>query len=119
MKCQTESSILLSAYTISGTVLVPCNHKFCQSCFRRKNAGLALSLIYIFTCPCCHFALFNNMVSIDEAILLGEAATMRTLITPKLFLPATTEIDAASRISIDAINNLVVEKMVQALVLNH
>ena len=37
-----------------------------------------ISANYKFNCPCCHTLFYENMQSIDEAILIGEAATLST-----------------------------------------
>ena len=80
MKCRAESDIRMSSSTPFGGVFGNCNHKFCQSCFRRENTNLASSLTHTFNCPCCHALFYGNMLSIDEAILIGEAATLSEFI---------------------------------------
>ena len=85
MKCQEESKKLLSSLAVFfNKITDPCDHKFCQSCFRKENADLTTSETYRFTCPCCHTLFYESTHSIDEAIILGEAATMRMYIKPQL-----------------------------------
>ena len=87
-KCRQQSDILMSFSTFFGGVTSPCDHKFCQSCFRKENTKIAFSLNCTFTCPCCYKLFFANIQSIDEAILIGEAAAMRLRLNP-ILLPAT------------------------------
>ena len=118
MKCQEESHSLLRASTYTGFIGLLCNHTFCQSCFRMENISLASSLNHEFTCPCCHSLFYGNMQSIDEAILIGEAATIRTHIYPHLLLPRSTVISEESIIRINDLNNMIIEKLKVALELN-
>ena len=115
MKCQKQSILMRSSsYDIVGL----CNHKFCQSCFRKENADIASTLAHKFICPCCHTSFYANIQSIDEAVLIGEAVTMRTHIFPSLKLAASTEITDEKIISVHAANKIVIEQLEVALQLN-
>ena len=83
MKCQNESDILLCS-TSPGGIKGLCSHRFCQSCFRIENMDLASSPPHTFKCPCCHAGFYGSIQSIDEAILLGEANTLRTNLSLRL-----------------------------------
>ena len=74
MKCQEERGILMSANRPNRL----CDHKFCQICFRKENADLACGPTYTFKCAYCNIPFYENMQSIDEAVIVGEAATIRT-----------------------------------------
>ena len=111
MKCRVDSAILLSpCYGVTGL----CDHKFCQSCFRKENIELAYSLTHTFKCPCCHSPFYDNMHSIDEAILIGEASTLYAFILPQFVFPSLVgDVTEAHEI-----NKLATEKLEEALQLN-
>ena len=121
MKCREEGAILMSTCAPFCGVIGPCHHKFCESCFRIENP---VGTICTFSCPCCHAAFFENLQSIDEAILIGEALTMTAYITPRLSIQ--TSIEAVDELSIIEFmhfciheeNKVVVEKLEAALHLN-
>ena len=115
MKCRKLCDIVLSPCTLSDGFVGDCGHKFCQSCFRKENADLASSPTYSLNCPCCHAQVYANISSIDEAVLIGEAATMRTFIFPQFL--QQRDIVLSSRDIIE-MNNLVVEKLESALLMN-
>ena len=124
MKCREKSAILLCTCTHSSVIGL-CTHKFCQTCFRQANTGLALSPTFKFICPCCHIPLYQNMRSIEEAILIGEAATLSVYLFPHLSPPSqlsfTTEdddADAEDILSYNDTNKVVIEKLEAALQLN-
>ena len=75
MKCRKETGILLSSLDLRGFVRL-CDHKFCQSCFRKENANTTINTNNTFSCPFCHASFYENMKSMDEAVLIGEAATL-------------------------------------------
>ena len=118
MKCRAESEILLSSIAHSGVFIGLCDHKCCQSCFRRENMNIIISTNNTFNCPCCHSPFYKNMISIDEAILVGEAATIRTHIIPGLLLPRGTEISEENLLRYREMNCLAIEKFENALQLN-
>ena len=114
MKCQEERAILLSSCTIFDEVFGFCHHKFCQKCFRVEN----INTTNTFYCPCCQVSLSDNMLLIDEALLIGEAATMRSFIYCQLVKPKDSELSAENLTRINNINKLVIEKLESALLLN-
>ena len=118
MKCRVESAILMSCRSYFGGVIGHCTHKFCQSCFRKENTGLDACLPLTLTCPCCHGLFYENILSIDEAILIGEAATLSIHITNHLVQAADVVIAAEDIISINNNNKLVIEMLEAALLLN-
>ena len=109
MKCRAESDILLSSIT-SFRVGGLCDHKICQSCFRKEDKDLASRPPNIYTCPCCHGLFYDNIQSIDDAILIGEAATLFNYISPQLFSVRGT-VMAGDLIRIHEMNKLVIEKL--------
>ena len=116
MKCQEKDDIILSSCTYTGYIGRFCDHTFCQSCFRKEN--IASTLSYQFTCPFCHFLFYGDMQSFDEAILIGEAATLRNHIYHQLVIPRDVAIEAEDIIRIDKINKMIIEKLELALLLN-
>ena len=80
MKCRAKSFLLSSCDRVFGN----CNHKFGLSCFKKENMTIAstISTNYKFNCPCCRTLFYENMQSIDEAILIGEAVTLSNHIAP-------------------------------------
>ena len=115
MKCRECNGFLLSpCYGAIGV----CDHKFCQSCFRKENEDLAPNPFYTFTCPCCHRPFYENMLSIDEAILIGEVASVRKHISPLLRVPESTELAANEIRKINDTNKAVIEKLESVLELN-
>ena len=124
MSCQDKSAILLCACSHSGVIGL-CDHKFCRTCFRKENRDMVLNLFYTFTCPCCHIQLYENVRSIVEAILIGEAATLSVYISTHISPPfqlsfATDDEDADDDdiLHYNDMNKLVVEKLEAALELN-
>ena len=115
MKCREDGDLLLSSYNDYGGL---CDHKFCQSCFRKENSNIANTTSYIFTCPCCHAIFHHNIQSIDEGILIGEATTLRNHKYPQLPQFKTTEISNEDTILIYDMNRLSIEKLEAALLLN-
>ena len=113
IKCGECNGILLSP--CYGRVLGNCDHKFCRSCFRIENMNLVPSPYCTFTCPCCHAPFYGNMLSIDEAILIGEVASVRKHIAPLLRIPESTELAANEVRKIDDTNKAVVERLEPAL----
>ena len=113
MKCGEKSDILMSAHRPNRL----CDHKFCQICFRKENTDLACGPIYTFKCGYCSIPFYENMQSIDEAVIVGEAATIRTHIDTHL-LPADVDIVVADVKSINKISMELVEKLESALLLN-
>ena len=70
-------------------------------------------------CPCCHKLFHESIQSIDEAILLGEANTLRTNLYPALKLPR--RIIARTEESIERVDNknkVITEKLEAALLIN-
>ena len=115
MKCIEERDILLSSCTLLGGVVGLCCHKFCQRCFKIENADLTSSLSYSFKCPCCHTLFYENMSSIDEAILIGEAATISTHICDQATRSVVSTEDA---VYVNDMIQSVIEKLESALLLN-
>ena len=76
MKCKEGSYILLSSLIYSGGVIGICDHKFCQSCFRKENTSITNIANHTFICPYCIAPVYEYIQSIDDAILIGEAATV-------------------------------------------
>ena len=118
MKCRAESDILMSSRKPTGFSEF-CDHKFCESCFRKENANLAaiVRVNYTFRCPCCLSLYYSNMRSIDEAVLLGEVATIRTLISPHL-ISDDTSIPREDLLYINEMIKFAVGKLEAALLLN-
>ena len=79
MNCREDSDILLSRCTRPG-VSGCCDHKICQSCFRKENSYITSTRIHPFTCPYCHAVFFYDMQSVDEAVLIGEATNLTNCI---------------------------------------
>ena len=104
-KCRNESGILMSSHRILGGL---CDHSFCQSCFKKENMNFASGLAHAITCPCCHIPFYENTKSIDEAILIGEAATLFNHIPPHL-LSTDVVIGAEERLRINQINKVVTD----------
>ena len=115
MKCKEESDILLNSCSSFGGV---CVHQICQSCFRKENTDLDTSLPRTFSCPCCHILFYKDMLSIDEAILIGEAVTIRAHVFPQLSSTADVEISIENITSINEMNRMLIEKLESALLLN-
>ena len=107
-----ENDILLSAG--SSYIIGLCDHKFCQSCFRQKNR-----FPFIFDCPCCRIFIYDRSESIDEAILLGEVATLSNYISPYLLSETDTVMAVEDIIRIDEMNMSVITKLETALRLNY
>ena len=82
MKCRVENDILLSSCSPADGVLGNFSHKCCQSCLRKENSRMTTN--HKFTCALCHGPFHDNIVSIDEAILFGQALTIRAHIIPQL-----------------------------------
>ena len=119
MKCLEECDLLLSCCSHFGVVIGDCDHKFCQRCFRLENINMnATNTTYNFTCPCCSSLFYENMRSIDEAILIGEAATLSTHLSPKLSPPADAVISDEYVSDITQLSKVVIEKLEAALRLN-
>ena len=118
MICRDESAILLSSSNRFGRGVGLCDHKFCQGCFRIENTNTAISVNPSLACPCCHITFYDNMQSIDEAILIGEADTMIAYLSPYLLRPAGILISAEDRKCIDSMNKIVTDKLEEALNLN-
>ena len=121
MKCRKEIGILMSSCILRLVAIGNCDHKFCQRCFRNKNRNLSPSLPYghiLFNCPCCRTRIYEDMESLDEAILFGEAATLRTNVTTQLFLSADVEILVENVMRINEANKSVIKKLDEALLLN-
>ena len=119
MKCGETNDHLLSFFTRFSDIQF-CNHKFCQGCFKKEHndSPSASDLTYECICPCCHIPLYKGVQSIDEAILLGEAATMITHITPQLTLATEVVMSAEEIVCLNEINKLAIEKLLAALQLN-
>ena len=115
MKCHAESDLLLTSCSRIGSL---CDHKFCQNCFRKENIRLTNSTNPALKCPCCQTHFYGCMRSIDEAVLLGEAATFSTHISPTLLSESNTIIPRAEVISINGVNMKALEKLESALHLN-
>ena len=79
--------------------------------------NFASGLAHAITCPCCHIPFYENSKSIDEAILIGEAATLFNHIPPHL-LSTDVVIGAEERLRVNQINKVVTDKLESALVLN-
>ena len=118
MKCRKESDVLMTSWVLFDGIIGLCGHKFCQICFKKKNTNPASHLGNIFNCPCCHAPFYENMQSIDEAILFGEAANMRTFLSRYISLPRSSVIPAPDVIAIDAISKSAVQKLEAAFMLN-
>ena len=115
MKCREQTAILLSRCALTEEM---CSHQFCRSCFRKENSELDSNIPHTFNCPCCHTVFYANMKYIDEAILIGEAATIRNTVYPQLVRVGRAEKTVNEIIPIDDMNKLVIEKLESALQLN-
>ena len=116
MKCRVESDILLSARF--GEAMGSCSHKFCQSCFRKENDDLASSSTHSFNCPCCFTPYYENIQTIDEAIQVGEAATISVYLSPHISLPEDVEIASDDKHAIAELYIVLIEKLEAAFLLN-
>ena len=118
LRCLEQSDILMSSHPTFGGDIGLCDHKFCQSCFRKENKDFNLSTSYICKCPCCHLQFYDYIQSIDEAFLIGEAITMSVYLYPTLILPKQVGITIEKLLCVNEMNKLVVEKLESALILN-
>ena len=116
MKCRDESEILMSSRSPCTEVIGNCEHKYCQSCFRKENRNTTICSNRAFTCPCCHINFYGRMQSIDEAILVGEASTLSAHLSPQL--SASDTIIAEDIAHIKDINVTAIEKLESALLLD-
>ena len=114
MKCGNESDILMSSHTLVDVIRLG-EHKFCQSCFRKENTNLNTSSPYTFKCPCCHIMFYENMQSLKEAIIIGEAVTIKAHVY-QLSLTADSSVEDIIRIN--DTNKGVIQKLESALLLN-
>ena len=117
MKCGEECDILLSSLAAFFEITDLCDHKFCKSCFRKENTDLATSETYTFRCPCCHTSYYEDMLSIEVVILLGEAATITIHIEPQLSLPVAETSEERTLIVFN-MNKLLIEKLEAAIKLD-
>ena len=114
MKCGEKSDILLSTCTHSGGIVGICDHIFCQSCFIKSNTNVMNNK---FRCPCCPAVLYDSIRSIDEAILICEAATLFNQNSHQM-LSTDNTISSADATCINQLNKNVIEKAESALQLN-
>ena len=114
MKCREESDLLMSSHAPSSGNIGNCNDKFCQSCFKRENKNTTNCT---FTCPRCRAPYYDNIKSIDEAILIGEATNIRARISPQL-LSTGVEMSDQNITSLIEMNEIIIEKVNSALLLN-
>ena len=114
MKCHEESAILLSSCSLADEVTGLCDHQICQSCFSMENRSIGSSTSITFKCPCCHAPFIESMQSIEEAILIGEASTLRNYIASQL-VSTNTMISKEALVSINEMNKSVLEKLETAL----
>ena len=119
MKCRVESDLLLSSNTLFDEAIGLCDHIFCQKCFRLENIDYNLysGVNYVIKCPCCHTSVYKEAKSIEEAILIGEATTIRTFITPLLLLENRV-IPSKDIIRFNEIIKSAVDKLILALLMN-
>ena len=115
MKCREENDILMSS-SCPTRVIGLCNHKFCQSCFRNHHS--TQSLAFSLECPCCSSLYYNDMQSIDEAILIGEAVTIIIHISPRLLQSTGAEASVQNIKCTNEVNQLAIKKLEAALILN-
>ena len=113
MKCREQSDILMSSCTLLRGDTRRCEHKFCESCFRKDNR-----LPYLFSCPCCRTSIYYYLESIEEAVLFGEVATTTNYISPYLLSENDTVIAETDIIRIDEMNISIIVKLETALRLN-
>ena len=119
MKCREENDILMSSCSHFGVVVGDCDHKFCQNCFRLENISTNVIInTSSFNCPCCSTVFYSNMRSIEEAVHIGEAATLSIYLSPKLSPPADPVISDEYISHINQLNKVVIEKLEAALLLN-
>ena len=120
VKCRKESTLLLSSRTLTGGVIGNCDHKFCRSCFRKENTATATarSIYHLFKCPRCHSPFYENILSLNEAILIGEAATLSNYVYPQLESTSDTVIMPEATYEVHQVNKLVVEKLQAVFILN-
>ena len=121
MKCEVLSDILLSSNTPFEALIGNCDHKFCQSCFRKENTNLDLTITsnHSFKCPCCHIQFYQKMQSIDEAVLIGEAVTISNHISSPLSSTDTASMIQVGHLTkIHQMNMSVIEKLEVTLQLN-
>ena len=115
MKCGEESDILMRS--TRPDEIEHCDHKFCQSCFRKKNTSLEMNAYPTFKCPCCHFLFYANILTIDEAILIGEALTIGAYLFPQSKL--SEDVIADENIAYtNEIILVLIDKLESALMLN-
>ena len=116
IKCHVESAILLSSS--SPDDIERCYHKFCQSCFRKENIKINTNTPSTFNCPYCHVTAFEQVQSIDEAVLIGEASTLSNYINPYLLSESDDKMSREDVIRIDELNMTVIDKLEAAIQLN-
>ena len=110
MKCREQGDIILSTSCRSGV------HQYCQSCFRKEN--ITNTADNKLKCPCCHALCYENVHLIDEAILIGEAATLSKHISPRLKSESDTIISPANVMFINEMNKVIIDKFEAALLLS-
>ena len=118
MKCRRKGSILSRTFTPRAQDIGRCGHKFCQRCFRKENTNLAYSKSYTYHCPCCHAQFYDNMQSIDEGILIGEAVTLYNQVSPYYLLPTNVAISTEQISDINQVNDTIIAKLEAALEMN-
>ena len=121
MKCRDERTFLMSSDIYFSEVNGYCTrHQFCQACFRKENITLIeeSTANVIFKCPCCHGRFYKDILSIDEAVLIGEAFTASNYIHNHLTTPVHIAMTQERIKSISDINKIVIDKFESALLLN-
>ena len=71
MKCNVKTNSLLCSFDHLG-LAGNCYHIYCRSCFKKENDSDFMTKKPI--CPCCQKLFFEYIESIEEALLIGEAA---------------------------------------------
>ena len=85
---------------------------------RRTMTWLLVPLIHSFKCPCCFTPYYENIQTIDEAIQVGEAATISVYLSPHISLPEDVEIASDDKHAIAELYKVLIEKLEAAFLLN-
>ena len=116
MKCNKKNDLLITSKTLNCGNLGYCNsHKFCQKCFRQHNINFANKTSLVCQCPCCYAPFYDDMLSFEEAVLFGEAATFCEYLYDQLTKPMLPE---SKVIFFDKLLETTVKKLEAAYLLN-
>ena len=113
LKCDCNRN-LLCAYSGLFVKVGNCDHIFCEDCFRKDNYDVNNQINKKFGCPFCKEQFYNYFQTLDEAVLLGEAA----FYSYKIGLNQMRHVGSNDGIHIHILQNKAIEKCEKALELN-